>query len=122
MVRLIATEMPLEVADPNYTGETAERWRYADGSGEIGVISSVTQAFCQDCSRARLSTEGRVYTCLFASEGHDLRSIVRSGGSDAEIAGAIAALWGQRGDRYSELRSALREAPLRKVEMSYIGG
>ncbi|ADJ63393.1 molybdenum cofactor biosynthesis protein A [Herbaspirillum seropedicae SmR1] len=122
VVRLIATEMPLEVADPNYTGETAERWRYVDGSGEIGVISSVTQAFCQDCSRARLSTEGRVYTCLFASEGHDLRSIVRSGGSDAEIAGAIAALWGQRGDRYSELRSALREAPLRKVEMSYIGG
>ena len=122
VVRLIASEMPLEVADPNYTGETAERWRYADGSGEIGVISSVTQAFCQDCSRARLSTEGRVYTCLFASEGHDLRSIVRSGSSDAEIAGAIAALWGQRSDRYSELRSALPEAPLRKVEMSYIGG
>lgn len=122
VVRRIAAEMPLEVADPNYTGETAERWRYADGSGEIGVISSVTQAFCQDCSRARLSTEGKVYTCLFASEGHDLRSIVRNGSSDAEIAGAISALWGQRGDRYSELRSAMQDAPVRKVEMSYIGG
>ncbi|WP_299534708.1 GTP 3',8-cyclase MoaA [uncultured Herbaspirillum sp.] len=122
VVRRISAEMPLEVADPNYTGETAERWRYVDGSGEIGVISSVTQAFCQDCSRARLSTEGKVYTCLFASQGHDLRSLVRNGSSDAELAGAIAALWGQRGDRYSELRSALQAAPLRKVEMSYIGG
>ena len=114
--------MPLQEIEPNYTGETAERWRYVDGSGEIGVISSVTQAFCQDCSRARLSTEGKVYTCLFASEGHDLRSLVRNGSSDAEIAGAIAALWGQRGDRYSELRSAMPATPARKVEMSYIGG
>ncbi|ALU88970.1 molybdenum cofactor biosynthesis protein A [Herbaspirillum rubrisubalbicans M1] len=122
VVRRISAELPLQALDPNYTGETAERWRYVDGSGEIGVISSVTQAFCQDCSRARLSTEGKVYTCLFASQGHDLRSIVRNGGSDAEIAGAIAALWGQRGDRYSELRSAMQATPARKVEMSYIGG
>ncbi|MFJ3057443.1 GTP 3',8-cyclase MoaA [Herbaspirillum sp. NPDC087042] len=122
VVRLISAEMPLVVADANYTGETAERWHYADGGGEIGVISSVTQAFCQDCSRARLSTEGQVYTCLFGSEGHDLRSIVRGGGSDADLAGAIAQLWGQRGDRYSELRGAAQAAPARKVEMSYIGG
>ena len=123
VVRRIAAELPLVEADPNYTGETAERWRYADGSGEIGVISSVTHAFCQDCSRARLSTEGRVYTCLFAGEGHDLRGIVRNGGSDAELAGAIARLWQRRGDRYSELRSEQQDArALRKVEMSYIGG
>lgn len=122
VIRRISAEMPLEVADPNYTGETAERWRYADGSGEIGVISSVTQAFCQDCSRARLSTEGQVYTCLFGSQGHDLRSIVRGGGSDAELAAAIAGLWQQRGDRYSELRGAAQATPARKVEMSYIGG
>ena len=122
VVRLISAEMPLVVADANYTGETAERWRYADGGGEIGVISSVTQAFCQDCSRARLSTEGQVYTCLFGSQGHDLRSIVRGGGSDADLASFIAQLWGQRGDRYSELRGAAQAAPARKVEMSYIGG
>ncbi|MBV8625883.1 MAG: GTP 3',8-cyclase MoaA [Herbaspirillum sp.] len=122
VVRLISAEMPLVVADANYTGETAERWRYADGGGEIGVISSVTQAFCQDCSRARLSTEGQVYTCLFGSQGHDLRSIVRGGGSDADLAGFIARLWGQRGDRYSELRGAAQATPARKVEMSYIGG
>ncbi len=122
VVRLISADMPLVVADANYTGETAERWHYADGGGEIGVISSVTQAFCQDCSRARLSTEGQVYTCLFGSEGHDLRSIVRGGGSDADLAGFIARLWGQRGDRYSELRGAGQAAPARKVEMSYIGG
>jgi len=122
VVRLISAEMPLVVADANYTGETAERWRYVDGGGEIGVISSVTQAFCQDCSRARLSTEGQVYTCLFGSQGHDLRSIVRGGGSDADLASFIAQLWGRRGDRYSEMRGAAQAAPARKVEMSYIGG
>ncbi|MBP0596806.1 GTP 3',8-cyclase MoaA [Herbaspirillum sp. LeCh32-8] len=123
VIRRIAAELPLVEADPNYVGETAERWRYADGGGEIGVISSVTHAFCGDCSRARLSTEGQVYTCLFGSQGHDLRGIVRNGGSDAELAGAIAQLWSHRGDRYSELRGGLQDdAAPRKVEMSYIGG
>jgi GTP 3',8-cyclase len=125
VVRRISDVMPLVPADANYTGETAERWRYADGGGEIGVISSVTQAFCSDCSRARLSTEGKVYTCLFATQGHDLRALLREGRSDPEISGAIAHLWRGRGDRYSELRTAntdgLGEA-VRKVEMSYIGG
>jgi cyclic pyranopterin phosphate synthase len=124
VVRRISAEMPLIEADANYAGETAERWRYADGGGEIGVISSVTHAFCQDCSRARLSTEGRVYTCLFAGQGHDLRDIVRNGASDADLAGAIARLWSRRDDRYSELRGEPQDgarAP-RKVEMSYIGG
>jgi cyclic pyranopterin phosphate synthase len=125
VVRRIGETMPLEPVEPNYAGETAERWRYADGSGEIGVISSVTQAFCRDCTRARLSTEGKLYTCLFATHGHDLRALLRSGRSDAEIAGAVAHLWGVRADRYSELRSAEtmnaeRAGP--KVEMSYIGG
>jgi cyclic pyranopterin phosphate synthase len=118
--------MPLEAVDPNYTGETAERWRYADGGGEIGVISSVTQAFCKDCSRARLSTEGKLYTCLFATRGHDLRALLREGRSDAEISSAIAALWRVRGDRYSEQRTINTEGLAlgadRKVEMSYIGG
>ena len=125
VVRRISAEMPLVEAEPNYTGETAARWRYQDGSGEIGVIASVTQAFCSDCTRARLSTEGRVYTCLFATGGHDLRALLRGGRSDAEIEGAIAHLWHQRGDRYSELRTINTEGlsrPRRKVEMSYIGG
>ncbi|WP_151446238.1 GTP 3',8-cyclase MoaA [Lacisediminimonas profundi] len=125
VVRRISEEMPLTEAQANYTGETAERWRYRDGGGEIGVISSVTQAFCHDCTRARLSTEGRVYTCLFANSGHDLRSLLRGGRSDAEIQGAIAHLWRQRSDRYSELRTINTEGlslARRKVEMSYIGG
>ena len=126
VVRMIGTEMPLVPVDPNYTGETAERWRYADGGGEIGVISSVTQAFCKDCSRARLSTEGKLYTCLFATRGHDLRALVREGRSDAEISAAIGALWNVRGDRYSEQRTINTEGLAlgrdRKVEMSYIGG
>ena len=118
-------ELPLESIEANTTGETAERWRYVDGGGEIGVISSVTQAFCRDCSRARLSTEGKLFFCLFADNGHDLRALMRSGRSDLEISNAVAALWRKRADRYSELRSAQTEAlarPLRKVEMSYIGG
>ena len=128
VIRRIHAELPLEAIDANYTGETAQRWRYKDGGGEIGVISSVTQAFCQDCSRARLSTEGKIYTCLFAGEGHDLRGLLRGERSDAEISSAIAAIWGRRGDRYSELRSEQKDTSatsmpqVRKVEMSYIGG
>ncbi len=126
VVRRISEEMPLVPVDPNYTGETAARWRYADGSGEIGVISSVTQAFCSDCSRVRLSTEGKLYTCLFATHGHDLRALLREGRSDDELAAAVGALWRVRGDRYSELRTintdGLSRVGERKVEMSYIGG
>jgi cyclic pyranopterin phosphate synthase len=116
---------PLEPLEPNASGETAERWRYRDGRGEIGLISSVTQAFCRDCNRARLSTEGRLYLCLFASRGHDLRALLRGGASDEQIAGAIGLIWADRDDRYSELRG-LGQAPVasgeRKVEMHYIGG
>jgi cyclic pyranopterin phosphate synthase len=126
IVRRIGAEMPLLPADPNYTGETAARWRYADGGGEIGVISSVTQAFCKDCTRARLSTEGKLYTCLFATRGHDLRALLREGRSDAELSAAIGAVWQGRSDRYSELRTTntegLPRTGERKVEMSYIGG
>lgn len=121
VVRRIHAEFPLEPVDPNYTGEVAERWRYQDGGGEIGVISSVTQAFCSTCTRARLSTEGRLYTCLFAQSGHDLRTLLRNGRSDAEVSAAIGHIWQGRGDRYSEIRSA-ETAALRKIEMSYIGG
>ncbi len=121
VIKMIDAEMPLEPLDPNYAGEVAERWRYRDGSGEIGVISSVTQAFCRSCTRARLSTEGMLYTCLFASSGYDLRSMLRGGSSDAEIAAAVAAIWRGRSDRYSEIRTA-ETARQRKVEMSYIGG
>ncbi|HZW12779.1 MAG TPA: GTP 3',8-cyclase MoaA [Noviherbaspirillum sp.] len=125
VVRRISAEMPLQEIEPNYTGETAERWRYVDGGGEIGVISSVTRAFCSECTRARLSTEGKLYTCLFASDGHDLRALLRSGRSDEEISTAVAHLWRARADRYSELRTAntfTSSQPVRKVEMSYIGG
>ena len=123
VIRRIGADMPLEPIAANYAGETASRWRHTDGSGEIGVISSVTQAFCSDCSRARLSTEGKLYTCLFATSGHDLRALLRNGKSDEEISTVIAHIWRARDDRYSELRTAntsgLKE---RKVEMSYIGG
>ena len=112
---------PLEPIDPNYEGEVAERWRYKDGAGEIGVISSVTQAFCASCTRIRLSTEGKLYTCLFAQHGHDLRALLREGADDARIDAAIAHVWQQRDDRYSEIRTA-ETAALRKIEMSYIGG
>ncbi|WIM06056.1 MAG: GTP 3',8-cyclase MoaA [Candidatus Nitricoxidivorans perseverans] len=121
VVRRIGAEFPLEPADPNYAGEVAERWRYRDGGGEIGVISSVTQAFCSTCTRARLSTEGKIYTCLFAAGGHDLRALLREGRSDDEIAAAIARLWSGRTDRYSEIRNAELSAA-KKIEMSYIGG
>jgi GTP 3',8-cyclase len=117
----IADEFPLEPVDPAYRGEVAKRWRYVDGAGEIGVIASVTQPFCGDCTRARLSAEGQLYTCLFAVRGHDLRALVRSDASDAELTAAIEAIWSKRTDRYSELRTA-KTADLPKIEMSYIGG
>jgi cyclic pyranopterin phosphate synthase len=117
----VAAVFPIEPADANYAGEVAERWRYRDGAGEIGVIASVTQAFCRDCTRLRLSTDGKLYTCLFATHGHDLRSLVRGGADDERLAQAIGAVWRRRADRYSELRTAAT-ARERKVEMSYIGG
>jgi cyclic pyranopterin phosphate synthase len=121
IVDAINKEMPLEPADPNYTGEVAERWRYKDGGGEIGVIASVTQAFCKDCTRARISTEGKLYTCLFATSGHDLRALLRGGASDEALHTAIAGVWTKRTDRYSEIRSE-KTVKLEKIEMSYIGG
>ena len=121
IVAAIEREFPLTPVEPAYRGEVAGRYRYLDGAGEIGVISSVTQPFCADCTRARLSADGSVYTCLFATEGHDLRSPLRSGASDDEIRAAIEALWTAREDRYSELRSADTKG-LKKIEMSFIGG
>jgi cyclic pyranopterin phosphate synthase len=121
IVATIHDELPLEPLEANYPGEVARRYRFADGSGEIGVIASVTQPFCSACTRARLSAEGRLYTCLFATEGHDLRAFVRGGATDAELRERISDLWLRRSDRYSELRSA-DTAGLAKVEMSYIGG
>jgi cyclic pyranopterin phosphate synthase len=121
LVETIGAELPLEPVEPNYPGEVARRWRYRDGSGEIGVIASVTQPFCGSCTRARLSAEGRLYTCLFAVRGHDLRALVRGEASDEALREEIGRIWTRRGDRYSELRSAETPA-LPKVEMSYIGG
>jgi cyclic pyranopterin phosphate synthase len=121
IVRMISSEMPLIQVQSNYTGEVAQRWAYADGSGEIGVISSVTQAFCATCTRARISTDGKLYTCLFAQSGHDLRALMRAGYSDKDITGAIGLVWGQRDDHYSEMRTETT-AGIQKVEMSYIGG
>jgi cyclic pyranopterin phosphate synthase len=121
IVAAIDAELPVEPAEPNYRGEVARRWRYRDGGGEIGVIASVTQPFCGDCTRARLSAEGRLYTCLFGVRGHDLRALVRGGLSDGELHDEIGRIWGRRTDRYSEIRSA-NTADLPRVEMSYIGG
>jgi cyclic pyranopterin phosphate synthase len=121
IVRTIGAEFPLEPVDAEYRGEVAQRYRYRDGAGEIGVIASVTQPFCGDCTRARLSADGKLYTCLFAVRGHDLRAVLRAGASDAELDAAVRAVWERRGDRYSELRTE-RTSSLRKVEMSYIGG
>jgi cyclic pyranopterin phosphate synthase len=112
---------PLEPVEAAYRGEVARRYRYRDGAGEIGIIASVTQPFCGDCTRARISAEGRLYTCLFAAKGHDLRALLRSGAGDEDIADAIAAIWVRRADRYSEIRSESTTA-LPRVEMSYIGG
>ena len=132
VVRLIHAQMPLVQLEASAPGETAERWGYADASGghdraagEIGVISSVTQAFCHDCNRARLSTEGKLYLCLFASQGYDLRALLRGGASDPDMEAAIGDIWAGRSDRYSELRSAMSadtSTGARRVEMSYIGG
>jgi cyclic pyranopterin phosphate synthase len=132
VIRHLGTELPLVQLEPSAPGETAERWGYADANGghdlqagEIGVISSVTQAFCGDCNRARLSTEGKLYLCLFATEGHDLRSLVRGTASDEQLASAIGHIWQGRSDRYSQLRSTLPPdagSGARRVEMSYIGG
>ena len=132
VVARIQAEHPLEAVQASVSGETAARWRYRDGSGEIGVISSVTQAFCGDCNRARLSTEGKLFLCLFASHGHDLRALLRGDYTDAQIAGAIGLIWQARADRYSELRSAAGAGGVagatgaasteRRVEMHYIGG
>jgi GTP 3',8-cyclase len=121
IVRRIDAALPLEPAEANYRGEVARRWRYRDGSGEIGVIASVTQPFCSDCTRARLSTDGKLYTCLFAGAGHDLRALLRAGASDQELREALAKVWAGRADRYSEQRTSLT-APTRRIEMSYIGG
>ncbi len=117
----IHTVLPIEPLDPNYTGEVAKRYRYLDGGGEIGVIASVTQPFCGDCTRARLSTDGKLYTCLFASEGTDLREALRRGASNAHFRDQITRIWHRRTDRYSEIRSAHTPAT-RKIEMYQIGG
>ena len=125
VVRLIDAELPLVQLEPSAPGETAERWGYRNGSGEIGVISSVTQAFCGDCNRARLSTEGQIYLCLFATQGHDLRSLVRGDATDEQLASAIGHIWHGRSDQYSQLRASLPAdsgSGARRVEMSYIGG
>jgi cyclic pyranopterin phosphate synthase len=128
VIERIDAAFPLEPVEAQLSGETAERWRYRDGGGEIGVISSVTQAFCRDCNRARLSTEGKLFLCLFANRGHDLRALLRGGYDDAQIAAAIGLVWQDRDDRYSELRGASANAALpsdvaqRRVEMHYIGG
>ena len=121
VVAAIHAEYPLEPVEPGYRGEVASRWRYRDGSGEVGVISSVTQPFCSDCTRARLSADGKLYTCLFAVKGHDLRALMRGGASDEKLTASLRGIWGARTDRYSELRSS-ETAGLEKVEMSYIGG
>ncbi len=124
LVEIIDKEMPIESLQPNYSGEVAKRWRYSDGGGEVGFITSVTQSFCGDCSRARLSAVGKVYTCLFAATGQDLRGMLRAGASDEELSRLIGRIWSQREDRYSELRGQIpvtAETPPR-VEMSHIGG
>jgi cyclic pyranopterin phosphate synthase len=127
VIEIIGAEFPVEPVDANYHGEVASRYRYLDGEGEIGVISSVSEPFCGDCSRARLSTDGKLVTCLFASGGTDLKTPMRDGVSDEELAGIVAKLWGGRTDRYSELRSKdteFKAGPNNgdKVEMYYIGG
>jgi cyclic pyranopterin phosphate synthase len=121
ILETLQRQWPLVPADPGYYGEVAERWRYADGAGEVGIITSVTQPFCRTCTRARLSANGALYLCLFAAEGHDLRALLRSGASDEEISGVIARVWRNRNDRYSEVRAEATPG-LRKVEMSHIGG
>lgn len=122
VVERISARFPLEPMAAAQPGETAKRWRYVDGGGEIGVISSVTGAFCGSCTRARVSAEGQLYTCLFAAEGTDLRAMLRSGADDEYIASALTAVWSARDDNYSEIRAALAPGNRRRIEMSYIGG
>ena len=131
IIRRIDDACPLEPVGANYPGEVAKRWRYRDGGGEIGVISSVSQPFCGGCTRARLSAEGRLYTCLFATTGHDLRAVLRSGATDDEVRTRLSGIWGRRDDRYSEIRTAATRDPSPdhprasaepRIEMSYIGG
>jgi cyclic pyranopterin phosphate synthase len=126
VISRINAELPLEAVAQNYNGETSARWLYRDGGDEIGVISSVTQPFCRSCTRVRISTEGKLFTCLFATDGHDLRALMRGGCSDEQLSTVMAHIWAERTDRYSELRSAktheLRETGKKKIEMSYIGG
>lgn len=122
MLERIDRAHPLRPVDPNYVGEVAKRWAFVDGGGEIGVIASVTQAFCHECTRLRLSTDGRLYTCLFANEGYDLRSPLRGGEEDCMLRERVVALWSRRGDRYSQLRHDATALPVKKIEMSYIGG
>jgi cyclic pyranopterin phosphate synthase len=121
IVEMIAREWPIEPAQPNYFGEVAERWRYIDGAGEIGVITSVTQPFCGSCTRARLSSDGEIFTCLFASSGFDIRGSLRNGASDDELAEIVANIWRARTDRYSEIRSS-ETRDVKRVEMFHIGG
>ena len=121
IVKVVNAEMPIEPLEPNYRGEVANRWRYKDGGGEIGIIASVTQPFCGDCTRLRLSAKGELFTCLFGAKGHDLRALVRSEVSDEDIHNHISEIWGVRQDRYSEIRTD-ETSSLPKVEMSYIGG
>jgi cyclic pyranopterin phosphate synthase len=121
IVERIDAVFPLEPVEASYRGEVAQRYRYRDGAGEIGVITSVTQPFCGDCTRARISAEGKLYTCLFAARGTDLRALVRSGATDDVLRDAVAAVWTRRGDRYSEMRTE-RTTELPRIEMSYIGG
>jgi cyclic pyranopterin phosphate synthase len=122
IVDRISAEVPLEPVEPNYRGEVAKRWRYTDGSGEIGIISSVSQPFCGDCSRARLSTEGQLVTCLFAAGGLDLRGPMRAGASDEDLKDLIVGCWSHRRDRYSEQRAALTVRPRKRVQMFQVGG
>jgi GTP 3',8-cyclase len=122
VLETIGGAWPLEAASPNYAGEVAERWRYLDGAGEIGVIASVTRPFCGDCTRARISAEGKLYTCLFSAMGHDLRAPLRNGAHDDELSALVAGIWGARDDRYSELRAAATESRLPKIEMFALGG
>lgn len=122
IIRIINEDMPIEPIDPNYEGEVAKRYRYLDGSGEIGFISSVSDAFCTTCNRARLSAKGELFTCLFASSGFDLRTLIRSGQTDQELAEAIGTVWRNRDDQYSLDRALAKAVPRKKVEMSYIGG
>jgi cyclic pyranopterin phosphate synthase len=121
IIALIGGQWPLEPLPASYPGEVATRYRYQDGAGEIGIIASVTQPFCRSCTRARLSAEGKLYTCLFAGSGHDLRAAVRNGGSDQALREQITATWAMRTDRYSDLRTRAT-GRTRKVEMSHIGG